>query len=287
MKVVIIGATHGNEKTGAWLIEKWKAQPSLLPSKHEYLLLMGNPKALEQNLRFVDFDLNRSFNGGNQDSKTYEYIRAKELKNKLKEWTKGEDFFLIDLHTTTSNMGTTFIMSEKERLNAEVMRIVQNQLPESHLLFSFYDQQNIYLNSLSRYGVLIEVGPVAQNLLLGSAIEAMERATLETLKALPEHYPTSLAPVTLEGFLEGEEVAYPQWEGSKKGSYIHPDFQGQDFQLLKKDHPLFVTQEGETLCYKGDSDEGEEELYPVFINEAAYYYKGFAYTKATKAKLTF
>ncbi|MCO5113350.1 MAG: aspartoacylase [Bdellovibrionaceae bacterium] len=281
MKVVIVGATHGNEKTGAWLIEKWKTHPDLLPSQHEYLLMIGNPKALEQNTRYVDFDLNRSFNGGNQDSKTYEYHRARELKNKVKEWSKGDDVFLIDLHTTTSNMGTTLILSDQERLNAWVLKKAQIQIPEARLLFSFFDQQNIYLNSLSRYGALVEIGPAPQNLLLGSAIELMEAATLEILKALPQNPPNFLEPVVLEGFLEGDEVLYPMWKDKRYSSHIHPHLQNKDFELLQTGDPIFISQDGKTLHYEG------EDTYPIFINEAAYYVKDFAFTKAQKTKMTF
>lgn len=281
MKVVIVGATHGNEKTGAWLIEKWKAHPELLPSHHEYLFLIGNPKALEQNTRYVDFDLNRSFNGGNHDSKTYEYHRARELKNRLKEWSKGEDFFLIDLHTTTSNMGTTLILSDKERLNACILKQVHDNIPDSKLLFSFFDHQNIYLNSLSPYGLLVEIGPAPHNLLVGEAIERMEKATLEALKALPATYPKSLEPVELDGYLEGEEVLFPLWDEHRKGTYIHPEFQNKDFDLLQKGDPIFVTQEEQIIHYEG------EDTYPVFINEAAYYVKNYAFTKSSKTRIIF
>lgn len=52
---------------------------------------------------------------------------------------------------------------------------------------------------------------------------------------------------------------------------IHPHLQGRDYQELKKGDPLFVTFQGETIFY-----EDEETVWPVFINEAAYYEKGIA-----------
>lgn len=289
MKVALIGGTHGNEKIGAWLLAKWKQDLSLLPTKHDYFLDFGNPKALSQNTRYVDFDLNRSFNGGNPYPDSYEYTRAQELTKAIENWALEEKFFLIDLHTTTSNMGASFIISDKNRFNAHMLNNIKPLVPESNLVFSFYEQKNIYLSSLTPYSVMVEVGAVPQNLLSGSRIELMEQAVLSLLKVLPDHLEDSLPEIELEGFLEGGEVSYPGWQQSTtfaglKGqpSYIHPSFQGQDFKLLKKGDPIFKTLDGKTLYYEDD-----KPTYPTFINEAAYYEKGYAYTKNTLIKLSF
>lgn len=52
---------------------------------------------------------------------------------------------------------------------------------------------------------------------------------------------------------------------------VHPNLQDKDYIKLKKGDPLFITLEGESIVYDKD-----EEIYPLFINEAAYYEKGFA-----------
>jgi aspartoacylase len=52
---------------------------------------------------------------------------------------------------------------------------------------------------------------------------------------------------------------------------VHPDLQGKDFMALQYGDPFFLTFEGETIRY-----EKAEESFAVFINEAAYYEKGFA-----------
>jgi len=58
---------------------------------------------------------------------------------------------------------------------------------------------------------------------------------------------------------------------------VHPDLQGNDYAVLEKGDPLFVTMEGETISY-----EKEERTHALFINEAAYYEKGFAMCLAQK-----
>ena len=57
---------------------------------------------------------------------------------------------------------------------------------------------------------------------------------------------------------------------------VHQERQDKDFTLIKKGDPLFLTLENETILYEG------EPRYTIFINEAAYYEKGFAMTLAQK-----
>ncbi len=52
---------------------------------------------------------------------------------------------------------------------------------------------------------------------------------------------------------------------------IHPQLQFQDYKPLHAGNPIFVTFDGEEIFYQGD-----DIVYPVFINEAAYYEKGTA-----------
>ena len=57
---------------------------------------------------------------------------------------------------------------------------------------------------------------------------------------------------------------------------VHQDRQDKDFTPIKQGDPLFLTLDNETIPYEG------EERYTIFINEAAYYEKGFAMTLAKK-----
>ncbi len=56
--VVILGGVHGNETCGV------KALPALSQvslQRGKLILLYGNPLAIEQNVRFVEYNLNRLF----------------------------------------------------------------------------------------------------------------------------------------------------------------------------------------------------------------------------------
>lgn len=57
--------------------------------------------------------------------------------------------------------------------------------------------------------------------------------------------------------------------------------QDNDFKLLRPGDPKFLTFSGETVKHE------EEELYPFFVNECAYYEKKIAFHLARKITLTF
>ena len=78
--VSIVGGTHGNELTGAYLVRRWTAYPNAIsrPS-FKTKLFLANPKAVQQNRRFIDEDLNRCFRMNrlaSTDRGTYESLRA-------------------------------------------------------------------------------------------------------------------------------------------------------------------------------------------------------------------
>ncbi len=106
-RVVIFGGTHGNEWTGIKIVTHYqeyfqKKFPSL---KLEFIL--ANPEAYKLNRRFKDEDLNRAFQYLGENRSSFEHTRAKELK----EIILKEDCLVLDLHTTTSNLGSTVIVS--------------------------------------------------------------------------------------------------------------------------------------------------------------------------------
>ena len=64
-KILIVSGTHGNEINPIWAVEKFKKLKKLNnkdrnTEKLKYIL--GNPEAVEKGLRYLDCDLNRSFN---------------------------------------------------------------------------------------------------------------------------------------------------------------------------------------------------------------------------------
>lgn len=99
-KILIIGGTHGNEPAGVNAICNFfkmfqKNELTLKQGKVQFLL--ANPEAYLQNLRYIDYDLNRSFTKQILDN--YEGKRVK-LISKLLEKEKYNA--ILDLHSVSA-----------------------------------------------------------------------------------------------------------------------------------------------------------------------------------------
>ena len=117
--IVVSGGTHGNERTGVRLVEKWMDRPecysACCPSA-EVSLVLANPEAMRLNRRYRDFDLNRSFSQTCLDAsfepQQYEFRRAREL-NRIygPKGAHTKTDLILDVHNTGSNMGLCLILS--------------------------------------------------------------------------------------------------------------------------------------------------------------------------------
>lgn len=103
MKILIIGATHGNELLGPKLYQclLQKRSPLL-----EYIdFIIGNPRAYAAKKRYVDTDLNRSYQS---HADGYETKRADEIRKYI-EATQPD--LVLDMHTTTCVQPNCLIVS--------------------------------------------------------------------------------------------------------------------------------------------------------------------------------
>ena len=91
-EIVVIGSIHGDEPAGKNAIE------SLIKSNQfekPVRFIVANEKALKQDKRYIDSDLNRSF-PGDPESEKYEERLASRIMEKIEGKT------VLDLHTTHS-----------------------------------------------------------------------------------------------------------------------------------------------------------------------------------------
>lgn len=116
-RVLVTGAVHGNELTGAWVVQRLQRQPAIAarPSVESVETILGNPQAYRVMRRFVDVDLNRQFAAADLADihlAGYETQRAKVLDARYgpKAVPSRAVDLVIDLHTTTTTMGITFIV---------------------------------------------------------------------------------------------------------------------------------------------------------------------------------
>ncbi|MDY6897272.1 MAG: aspartoacylase, partial [Cyanobacteriota bacterium] len=110
-KVALVGGTHGGELTGIFLVKKFQQSPHLI-QRHgfETITFISNEKAVEVGTRYIDIDLNRAFNRQdleNPQLTNYEQSLAKKIVRRIQQ---EKIDLIIDLHSTTSNMGLTVIL---------------------------------------------------------------------------------------------------------------------------------------------------------------------------------
>ncbi|MGB3208707.1 MAG: aspartoacylase [Crinalium sp.] len=130
----------------------------------------------------------------------------------------------------------------------------------------------------------IEVGPVAQGTLnaeLFLQTEALISSILDFIEFCNQGK-TPEFPKTFIRYQQVKAVDYPRNEQQQIRAMIHPQLQFKDYQPLNTGDPIFLTFEGKTITY-----EGQSTVYPVFINEAAYYEKGIAMYLAQKEQVFF
>jgi succinylglutamate desuccinylase len=325
--IVVVGGTHGNEYTGVWCIKSLDRvgplggpYPSLKIST-----LLGNPQAHYENKRFIDSDLNREFThdklqelhdmdddmlvGSEGLPLTVESLRAKEVNMLLgpKFGEKPTDL-IVDLHSTTSNMGTTIIIPEGDAVMAKAAAYVLKSCQDNEhgdqvriLMHPTPDRrQRPHLSSTGRHGFTIEVGPVPQGVLRHDAVEKTQRALAalfeflqrahqnqeSLVKELQELFPTGRVPCFLSAASatrNDDDTSYGTKHSTGKIAWpsdpenpnfpsvlVHKHLQDRDFHKIRTGDVLFVDLDGKEIAYDGSHG---DEVYLIFVNEGGYYYQ--------------
>ena len=282
--IAITGGTHGNELTGVYLVKKWQNNPELIRrSNFETITKLMNTRAIEEVRRYVDQDLNRSFgihDLADDALDAYEAKLAKTLNEELGK--KGSDEpnvdFIVDLHTTTANMGLSIVVSNTSSITWKAIAYLCKMEPSLKVYRWQGEIENSFVDSMAPHGFAIEVGAVPQGVLRADLFLQTEALIYHLLDFIDKENSGDHPELesTLEIYDHDVLVDYPRDEEGDIVAMVHQERQDKDFTLIKEGDPLFLTLENETITYEG------EERYTIFINEAAYYEKGFAMTLANK-----
>jgi succinylglutamate desuccinylase len=290
-RVLIVGGTHGNEFTGAYLIKKFQQLSELIrrPS-FETLTLFANPRAFTEVRRYISRDLNHCFSRLDLQDTTlsgYEDLRAKQIDQMFGPNSENPVDFIIDLHSTTTNMGLTLIVDNDDSFSLQLAAYLSSINSEVKVLtfgYSYPPNRNFLpLRSLGNKSVCVEVGAVAQGVLNAEIFlktEALVYAILDYLEKYNRgEIPSVQNTLTLYKYIEA--VNFPRNEQGEIQAMIHPQLEFKDYQALYPNDPMLLTWDGQTIPYKGNSI-----VYPTFINEAAYYEKGMAMCLTQKHQIT-
>lgn len=291
--IVVSGGTHGNERTGVRLIGKWMENPEcykkLCPSAKVDIVL-SNPEAIRLNRRYSEYDLNRTFSQTCLDvfanPQQYEFRRAKEL-NKI-YGPKGPNTktdLLLDIHNTGSNMGYCLILSTRDPFTMKASAVITQEFKDAWIYYQPEDRsESPYLGTIAKADVCIEIGPQQHGTLNAAIFEKSEKLVKRYLELAEEWNRGELqnrSPIQVEVYTQLRDLGYPKPQGGGPiQAMIHPDLNGRDFCELKKGDKLFRSFDGKDVLYEGESN--GESVYPIFINEPAYYEKDIAMSLTLK-----
>ncbi|KJF98058.1 aspartoacylase [Photobacterium leiognathi] len=283
--VAVVGGTHGNEFSGIYLLKKWQSTPqSLVRESFSVETVFANPKAFDENKRYVDHDLNRQFglhDLANFELASYEQSRAKALNEQIGPKGNAKSDFIIDLHNTTSNMGPSLILLQSDQFNRQLGAYVKEKMPDAVVVFEDHTSvdDHLFVCSIAKQGVIIEVGPQPQSVIRQDVLDWMEDMTGHILDFV-HLYNTNEIPVladSYDAYRYEETLKLPVDEQGERIGMVHKSVQDNDFEPLNPGDPIFTLFDGTEIFWEGDY-----VAYPHFINEAAYYDNNLAMSLGKK-----
>jgi len=175
--VAIVGGTHGNERVGVELVSTFEKNPSIFQRPTlKVTAVLGNPVATAKNVRYVDQDLNRQF-ASSAATEGVEATRAQELLSLLGPKSISDPSavdFIIDLHSTTSDVGLVSMISasDYDPLALYVASKIGTKLeaagvtaPHRVTTTDGTKQDSWSVDSISHSGISFEVGPLSHGTL--------------------------------------------------------------------------------------------------------------------------
>ncbi|MEB3200358.1 MAG: aspartoacylase [Synechococcaceae cyanobacterium] len=296
--VLVLAATHGNERNGAWLLacaedpgaplrQGLPVGRGLDAAGLAVRCGSGNPAALAANRRYLERDLNRSFSRvllQDPSCREQEVGRARQLLEQHGPSGSSPCLVAVDLHSTTACMGSCLVIYSRRPTDLALAAGLQGRLGLPVYLHEGDPAQTGYLVERWPAGVVIEVGPVPQGVVQASIVSATRLALQATLELLAQARHGALAlPRQLVLHRHLGSLDLPRDAAGRPLAMVHPRLQGRDWQPLQPGAPLFLDGEGGTIAYDPARLEDlpqppplDAPVWPVFINEAAYGEKGIA-----------
>ncbi len=109
--VTILAGVHGNEPCGLKVLKKISKELKI--KKGKVNLIVGNPRAVRSNCRFIEMNLNRAFRPTSELSirelSSYERKRAEQIMPYL----ENSDY-VLDIHSSSSKITKPFVICEPQ-----------------------------------------------------------------------------------------------------------------------------------------------------------------------------
>lgn len=195
-KILFIAGTHGNEEFAIDVMRR--VEDTYAKDTYGYDWIIGNPRAVEKGVRFIEKDLNRSA-PGDLKSSVYEERRAAEIVHMSARYD-----FVIDIHGTSTDCGMVKIIPYPSRRNVALAQTIP--LPRNVIWYSDSSQVAGPLVQFTHCpGVEIECGPKADD----RTARELQQLVESILKANANETFTTAAPIeqsfyTVYGYVKGD-----------------------------------------------------------------------------------
>ncbi|XP_069835343.1 N-acyl-aromatic-L-amino acid amidohydrolase (carboxylate-forming) [Dendropsophus ebraccatus] len=291
--VAVAGGTHGNEMSGVTLVRHWlRDSTELVRETFTAVPLLANPKATEKCMRYYEKDLNRCFTmdilfSSESEDEPYEVKRAREINRVFGPRGSLNAYDLIlDLHNTTCNMGVCLIISGTHKhLELHACHYIQTHLPNFNPQIYVYTEHGseLYdLPSVGKAGISFELGPQPQGVIRGDILQNMKKLVKSTLDFINQlNQAIEIPAFQVDVFQRVGHVQFPLSPDGEISAVVHPSLQDKDYSILHPGDPAFLSLDNKIIPYTG-----EQPIYPVFINEAAYYEKNIAFIVTKKIQVS-
>jgi aspartoacylase len=271
-KVAIAGGVHGNELTGIHLIKEIQNNPQWVNrSTFQSIYFLGNPQAIAAGKRYVETDLNRCFlpeELNNPDLTSYEQLRAKEIADFI---TTEKVNFIVDVHSTTAEMGMTIILNNDHLFLRQLAAYLTYYYPSIKFLRYSPVQPLPYLRSLCPLGLTIEVGSIPHNKFNQTLFEQTKiilAHILDYIDAFNQNLPVPMVS-SVNLYEQVRVLDYPRDGNQQVIGKISPYI--QNYQLIEANKPIFTNLNENNIELDSDMT-----YYPVFLAEESYIEKGIA-----------
>lgn len=162
-KILILASQHGDEYSGEKLYEYIKLHRPELLGHIEYLV--ANPEAHAQKVRYIESDMNRSYNG-NHDT------HEERLATKTLKYINDNNFDLVlDMHTTVTDQPPCLIIASVNPHNTRFIRAAAI----AKIVIMNSDIVKTALNGVCSQAVSVEVNRDVDNELLESLCDDIDR----------------------------------------------------------------------------------------------------------------
>ena len=281
-KVLLSAGIHGNEKTGIYLIKKFQKNSNLI-SRSSFITetLLINHQAIALNRRYCEIDLNRCFNLkdlNNNDGQLYEQLLAQKTYYEIKDSAID---FVIDFHTSTSNMGLTLLLSNDNPFNLQLAAYLASTNSLVKIVRPDNSKDQNRFRSIFPLGFTVEIGAIAPNVIDPFWFKQAEELTIEILNYIEEtnQQQQPASPQSIAIYSLSETVYFPTGDREIIGM-VHPQIHGSDYRALNPGEPMLIEFDGNLITYGG-----KNTVYPIFINEAAYWENKIAMYLTTKEEI--